>query len=363
MNEYTKQEELVLLTIVYRLIYNGRLITLQTGRKQMNNKDMNAARWRRLLLCIAAGCLCMTGCTPARMEYTVMGATNEASRVTQEAYTPAFATDFAAVEEPQEDSTAAAAESEEGGTEEAASEGSTEQKAESPYRVLVNNVNFCEKPNGRVMRIITSGSRIELLSDVKKGWYKVRYRGTEGYIQEGNFKEDLERLEAERKKTEAEEQRRLKEEEEKRKAEEEERKKREEEERKKKEEEEKKKAEEEALKKAEEEKKRKEEEERKKKEEEEKKKAAEEARKKEEEEKKRQQEEERARAMAAGEVTRIMATTVNLRDPDNTDELLGIVPAGDTVIVYEALDDGWYLVESRGTRGVIKGGYFTEDDP
>ena len=67
--------------------------------------------------------------------------------------------------------------------------------------------------------------------------------------------------------------------------------------------------------------------------------------------------------MAAGEVTRIMATTVNLRDPDNTDELLGIVPAGDTVIVYEALDDGWYLVESRGTRGVIKGGYFTEDDP
>ena len=134
----------------------------------MNNRDMNAARLRRLLLCIAAGCLCVTGCTPARTEYTVMGATNEVSRVTQEAYTPVFATDFAAVEEPQEDSTAAAAESEDGGTQEAASEGSTEQRAESPYRVLVNDVNFCEKPNGRVMRIITSGSRIELLSDVKK---------------------------------------------------------------------------------------------------------------------------------------------------------------------------------------------------
>ena len=344
----------------------------------MKKQRDDAGRAVLHILCIAAGCLYLAGCAAAPSEYTVMGATNEVSRVTEEAYVPAFAgedeeayggrTGTAAPEEPADDKETAEADGENEGT----------KSGKQAYRVLISDVNLCDKPGGRVIRVIPSGSRVELLSDVEKGWYKVRYRGASGYVKEGSFKEDQDRLEAEQTKTAAEQQRRMKEEEAEKKAEEEARKKAEEEAKKKAEEEARKKAEEEAKKKAEEEarlkaeeearkkeeeKKKAEEEAKKKAEEEAKKKAEEEARKKAEEEQRRKEEEERARAMENGEVTRVLATTVNLRDPDNTDELLGIVPAGDTVIVYAALDDGWYLVESRGVRGVIKGGYFTEDDP
>jgi uncharacterized membrane protein YqiK len=132
----------------------------------------------------------------------------------------------------------------------------------------------------------------------------------------------------------------------------------------------KKKAEEEAKKKAEEEAKKKAAEEKKRKEEEAKKKAAEEKKRKEEEAKKKAEEEakrkaaeERARAMADGEVTRRLAETVNMRDPDDPDILYGIVPHGSTVTVLEDLGDGWYLVDYDGMEGMISGGYFTEDDP
>ena len=301
-------------------------------------------------LCIASMCLALTGCLSTGTDYTVEGATGEESRVTDEPFVPAFATDAAAEEEPGSTSEPAVATEESG-------EGNTDaQAAESHYRTLVSDTNLCQKPKGKVISVVPAGSRVELLSDVENGWYQVRYRSVSGYMQEGFFKEDLERLEAQRKAEEAEQRRKQQEEEEKKKKEEEEKKKKEEEEKKKKEKEE-------AKKKAEEEKKKKEEEKKKKAEEEKKKKEEEEARKKEEEERKRKEQEERERAMAAGEVTRTLETTVNLRDPDDTDVLLGIVPAGDTVTVYEALDDDWYLVESRGVRGVIKGGYFKEGDP
>ena len=67
--------------------------------------------------------------------------------------------------------------------------------------------------------------------------------------------------------------------------------------------------------------------------------------------------------MANGEVTRRMAETVNLRDPDNPDVLFGIVPTGSYVTVLADLGDGWYLVDYDGMEGMIKGGYFTEEDP
>ena len=56
-------------------------------------------------------------------------------------------------------------------------------------------------------------------------------------------------------------------------------------------------------------------------------------------------------------------TTLNLRDPEDRSRIITVVPAGFTVHVIRALDDNWYLVEYNGTRGIIKGGYFTEDDP
>ena len=67
--------------------------------------------------------------------------------------------------------------------------------------------------------------------------------------------------------------------------------------------------------------------------------------------------------MAAGEVTRKLAETVNLRDPDDPDILFGIVPHGSYVTVLADLGDGWYLVDYDGMEGMIKGGYFTEEDP
>ena len=67
--------------------------------------------------------------------------------------------------------------------------------------------------------------------------------------------------------------------------------------------------------------------------------------------------------MANGEVTRRLAETVNMRDPDDPDILYGVVPHGSYVTVLEDLGDGWYLVDYDGMEGMIKGGYFTEDDP
>ncbi|MDO5456189.1 MAG: SH3 domain-containing protein, partial [Eubacteriales bacterium] len=190
----------------------------------MKKQRDDAGRAVLHILCIAAGCLYLAGCAAAPSEYTVMGATNEVSRVTEEAYVPAFAgedeeayggrTGTAALEEPADDKETAEADGENEGT----------KSGKQAYRVLISDVNLCDKPGGRVIRVIPSGSRVELLSDVEKGWYKVRYRGASGYVKEGSFKEDQDRLEAEQTKTAAEQQRRMKEEEAEKKAEEESRK-------------------------------------------------------------------------------------------------------------------------------------------
>ena len=60
------------------------------------------------LLMAAAVLAGISGCAGTQTQYTVMGATNEVSRVTEEPYEPAFSTEIAAEEEP-ESSTAAAA--------------------------------------------------------------------------------------------------------------------------------------------------------------------------------------------------------------------------------------------------------------
>ena len=215
--------------------------------------------------------------------------------------------------------------------------------------------------------VVPKDSKVDVLTEKENGWYKIRYHGSVGYVKSGYFVEDWEAEQVERAKRE-EEERQRKEEAARKKAEEAARKKAEaekkkkEEEARKKAEAEKKKKEEEAKKKAAEEKKKKEEA-AKKKAEEEKKKKEEEARKKAEEEKRKAEAEERARAMANGEITRRLADTVNLRDPDNEEILFGIVPTGSYVTILADLGDGWYLVDYDGMEGMIKGGYFTEDDP
>ena len=320
-------------------------------------RDREHGRCRRAagLMIILAAAAAITGCGIAAHGFTVEGGTNEQSLVSDESFAAMYATMACAQDEEMdgswteyEGSSYAAAES---------AEIASEEEEGRKWRTILEDVSLFSSPeNGRVLIVVPKGSKVDVLTKKKEGWYQIRYRGTVGYVKSGYFVEDWEAERAERIAREEEEARLRAEEEARKKAEEEEaRRKAEEEARKKAEEEARKKAEEEAAKKAEEEAKAAEEAA---------KKAEEEAaRKAEEEAARKAAEEERARAMAAGEVTRRLAETVNLRDPDDPDILYGIVPHGSYVTVLADLGDGWYLVDYDGVEGMIKGGYFTEEDP
>ena len=320
-----------------------------TGRSEIGMKrDREHGRCRRAagLMIILTAAAAITGCGIAAHGYTVEGGTNEQSLVSDESFAAMYATMACAQDEEMdgswteyEGSSYAAAES---------AEIASEEEEGRKWRTILEDVSLFSSPeNGRVLIVVPKGSKVDVLTKKKEGWYQIRYRGTVGYVKSGYFVEDWEAERAERIAREEEEARLRAEEEARKKAEEEEaRRKAEEEARKKAEEEARKKAEEEAAKKAEEEAKAAEEAA---------KKAEEEAaRKAEEEAARKAAEEERARAMAAGEVTRRLAETVNLRDPD---------PHGSYVTVLADLGDGWYLVDYDGVEGMIKGGYFTEEDP
>lgn len=331
-----------------------------------------------VILAIAAG---LTGCGKAVEEYSVEGRTGEVSMVTDESFSDIFATMEYAKDEDVEGSLTIYGQTSDS-AESATGTASVEEEGRK-WRTIIENVSLFSSPeNGKVIMVVPKGSKVDVLTKKVDGWYQIRYRGTTGYVKSGYFVEDYEAEKEERIKREEEEARKKAEEEARKKAEAEAKKKAEEEakkkaaeEKKKAEEAAKKKAEEEAKKKAEEEAKKKAEEEAKKKAEEEaRKKAEEEARKAEEEAKKKAEEEakkkaeeerqqERARAMANGEVTRRMADTVNMRDPEDPDILYGVVPTGSYVTVLEDLGDGWYLVDYDGMEGMIKGGFFTEEDP
>ena len=303
---------------------------MKKGRGQ--RLQSKAAGFLALLAVTAA----LTGCAKAVQGYSVEGGTNEKSMVTDEPFSSVYGTMAYARDESVEEtrtqyegSASAAA---------GATGPAPEEEQGRKWRTILEDVTLFSSPeNGRILMVVPKDSKVDVLTKKKDGWYQIRYRGTVGYVKSGYFVEDWEEEQAERRARE----------------EEEARKKAEEEARKKAEEEAKKKAEEEAKKKAEEEAK---------------KKAEEEARKKAEEEAARKAEEEaraaeRARAMANREVTRRLAETVNLRDPDDPEILYGVVPTGSYVTVLADLGDGWYLVDYEGTEGMIKGGYFTEEDP
>ena len=313
------------------------------------------------LMIILAAAAALTGCGKVSQGYTVEGGENERSLVSDESFAAMYATMACAQDEEVDGSW-----TEYEGSSYAA-EGSAEIAPEEEegrkWRTILEDVSLFSSPeNGRVLIVVPKGSKVDVLTKKQNGWYQIRYRGTTGYVKSGYFVEDWEAERAERIARE--------EAEAKKKAEEEARKKAEEEAKKKAEEEARKKAEEEAARKAAEQaaEEARKAEEAAKAAEEARIKAEEEARKKAEEEAARKAEEEaraaeRARAMAAGEVTRRLAETVNMRDPDDPDILYGIVPHGAYVTVLADLGDGWYLVDYDGMEGMIKGGYFTEEDP
>ena len=313
------------------------------------------------LMIIIAAAAALTGCGMTAQGYTVEGGEDERSLVSDEPFANMYATMACAQDEEVEGSW-----TEYEGSSYAA-EGSAEVAPEEEegrkWRTILEDVSLFSSPeNGRVLIVVPKGSKVDVLTKKQNGWYQIRYRGTTGYVKSGYFVEDWEAERAERIARE--------EAEAKKKAEEEARKKAEEEAKKKAEEEARKKAEEEAARKAAEQaaEEARKAEEAAKAAEEARIKAEEEARKKAEEEAARKAEEEaraaeRARAMAAGEVTRRLAETVNMRNPDDPDILYGIVPHGAYVTVLADLGDGWYLVDYDGMEGMIKGGYFTEEDP
>ena len=314
-------------------------------RKITERRLRRRAAWLAIALAVTTG---VTGCGKAVEGYEVDGGTIERSRVTDEPFADVYSTMEYAKDEEVEGSRTQYDESEYAANGETGPAPEVEEGRK--WRTILEDVSMFSSPQeGKVLIVVPQGSKVDVLTKKKDGWYKIRYRGTVGYVKSGYFVEDWEEEQAERRAREEAEAKKKAEEEAKKKAEEEAKKKAEEEARKKAEEEAKKKAEEEAKKKAEEEAR---------------KKAEEEAKKKAEEEAARKaREEERARAMANGEVTRRMAETVNLRDPDDPDILFGIVPTGSYVTVLADLGDGWYLVDYEGTEGMIKGGYFTEEDP
>ena len=274
-------------------------------RKITERRLRRRAAWLAIALAVTTG---VTGCGKAVEGYEVDGGTIERSRVTDEPFADVYSTMEYAKDEEVEGSRTQYDESEYAANGETGPAPEVEEGRK--WRTILEDVSMFSSPQeGKVLIVVPQGSKVDVLTKKKDGWYKIRYRGTVGYVKSGYFVEDWEEEQAERRARE--------------------------------EAEAKKKAEEEAKKKAEEE-----------------------ARKKAEEEAARKaREEERARAMANGEVTRRMAETVNLRDPDDPDILFGIVPTGSYVTVLADLGDGWYLVDYEGTEGMIKGGYFTEEDP
>ena len=306
-----------------------------------------------LALAMAAG---LTGCGKAMAGYQVESREDETSMVLDMPFADYFAQSEYALDEDVEPTWTVYGPGE---GEEEAGEGATDAVAARKWRTILEDVSLFNSPDkekGRVLIVVPKGSKVDVLTDKVDGWYQIRYRGTVGYVKSGYFVEDWEAEQAERRAREEEEARLKAEEEARKKAEEEARLKAEEEARLKAEEEARLKAEEEARLKAEEEAKIKAEEEAARQ-------AEEAARIAEEEARRKAEEEERIRAMAAGEVTRKLAETVNLRDPDDPDILFGIVPHGSYVTVLADLGDGWYLVDYDGMEGMIKGGYFTEEDP
>lgn len=164
--------------------------------------DMNRVQIQKILITmVIAAALTLTACQGVDTEYTVMGDTDEVSRVTSERYTPFFATQEAALE--REETPAA------GSTETTAEESSSGEEDEAvPVRTMADDVNLREEPDAdaTILELLPKGARVELLSEDENGWYEVRYQEITGYVKEGFFQEDIDRKEAARKQAEEEQQ-------------------------------------------------------------------------------------------------------------------------------------------------------------
>jgi hypothetical protein len=147
------------------------------------------------LAVIIASSAMVTGCGKAQESYTVYGGTNEESLVTDETFSSRFST-MEYAEEAEPESTPY------GNTSETAAEsGKTGETRKR--KTIREDVSLVDNPEQRrVLIVVPEGSKVDVLKDKEDGWYKIRYRGTIGYVRSGYFVEDYEAEQEERRKRE-----------------------------------------------------------------------------------------------------------------------------------------------------------------
>ena len=139
----------------------------------------------------------VTGCGKAVQGYQVDGGTNERSMVSDEPFADIYSTMQYAHDEEVEETRTQYDESE------YASEGTTgpapEVEEGRKWRTILEDVSLFSSPQeGKVLIVVPKGSKVDVLTKKKDGWYKIRYRGTVGYIKSGYFVEDWEAEQEER---------------------------------------------------------------------------------------------------------------------------------------------------------------------
>ena len=127
------------------------------------------------LALIIASSAALTGCTKAQESYTVYGSTNEESMVTDESFSSRFATmEYASEAEPESTPY--------GNTSEEAAESGTNEETRK-RRTILEDVSLVNNPEDRrVIIVIPKGSKVDVIGEKEDGWYKIRYRGTVGYV-------------------------------------------------------------------------------------------------------------------------------------------------------------------------------------
>ena len=163
-------------------------------RKKIERSLCRSASLLAVALAVAMG---VTGCGKAVEGYEVQGSTNERSLVSDEPFADRYSTMEYAQDEEVEGSRTQYDESE------YASAGETgpapEEEEGRKWRTILEDVSLFSSPQeGKVLIVVPKGSKVDVLTKKKDGWYKIRYRGTVGYIKSGYFVEDWEEEQEER---------------------------------------------------------------------------------------------------------------------------------------------------------------------
>ena len=162
-------------------------------------RDREHGRYRRAagLMIILAAAAAFTGCGKVSQGYTVEGGNDERSLVSDESFAAMYST-MAYAQDDEVDGSWTEYEGSSYAAKESAEIASEEEEGRK-WRTILEDVSLFSSPeNGRVMMVVPKGSKVDVLTKKKDGWYQIRYRGTTGYVKSGYFVEDWEAERAER---------------------------------------------------------------------------------------------------------------------------------------------------------------------